>query len=150
MIDKLSKQIIPDLESVARCSNETFVISDLLKKIAAPVNIQQSFVTQLENLHLELKHAGYSREYYLNKIEAFLGKNKITQNENETFREAIEDGINCNLLQPDARGWQKGKLKLCFEFIPEESEIVENKNNSIEAKHSPLDEIRNSLTVESN
>ncbi len=45
-------------------------------------------------------------------------------------------------MQPDGRGWQKGKLKICFEFIPEEPESVAMQSKSVETNSSPLDEIR--------
>lgn len=46
------------------------------------------------------------------------------------------EGTSCNLLQPDGKGWQKGKLRLCFEFTPGENE------NLTRIQVSPLDEIR--------
>ncbi len=141
MIDR-SKQIIPDVEAVARCLDGTFLISDLLEKFKMPVDNQKTFVTQLRTLHLELKHSGYSREYYLDKMETFLDKNTIIENKDETFRDILDDGINCNLLQPDGTGWQKGKLKICFEFIPEEDEPIAIQEKSAEIHYSPLDEIR--------
>ena len=54
----------------------------------------------------------------------------------------IAEGVNCNLLQPDGKGWQKGKLKLCFEFTPEEPEAIATQATPVEAQSSPLDEIR--------
>lgn len=39
-------------------------------------------------------------------------------------------GVECNLLQPGAY-WKKGKIKICVEFIPDETE-----------SESPLDDIR--------
>lgn len=141
MIDR-SKQIIPDSQSVARCLGATFLISDLLEKFKMPVDNQKTFVAQLRTLHLELKHSGYSREYYLGKIETFLDKNTVIENKDETFRDVFEDGTDCSLLQPDTKGWQKGKLKICFEFIPEETEPVTTHEKSVETHPSPLDEIR--------
>jgi KGK domain len=53
------------------------------------------------------------------------------------------DGTNISLLQPDSKGWQKGKLKLSFEFIPEVTEIVASQEKLVaDANSSPLDEIR--------
>ena len=126
------------------------MISDLLENFETPVDVQQSFITDLKALHLELKHGGYSRAYYLDKIEAFLERNTIVENENQIFRDVLDNDISCKLLQPDGKGWQKGKLKLCFEFIPEETEVVGTLNNSPAKERSPLDEIRNSLAIESN
>ena len=119
-----SKQIIPDLAAVARCLDETFLISDLLAKFKMPADNQKIFINDLRELHLELKQSGYSREHYLDKIEAFLRKNIIVGDKNEKNRSMFEDDIICNLLEPNGKGWQKGKLKLCFEFIPEEDETI--------------------------
>jgi KGK domain len=145
MIDQ-SNQIIPDSQSVVRCLDETFLISDLLEKFKIPVDDQKTFLIQLRTLHLELKHSGYSRECYLDKIETFLDRNTIIENKGETFREVFEDGVNCNLLQPEGKGWQKGKLKICFEFIPEEPESLATQEKPVKTQSSPLDEIRQLAT----
>jgi KGK domain len=60
------------------------------------------------------------------------------------------DGTDILLLQPDAKGWQKGSLKICFEFTPEGGDSIINEEKSIEPNLSPLDEIRqlaNELTA---
>jgi hypothetical protein len=155
MTDRSSKKIIPDSEAVARCSSDVFMISDLLNRIdissEGSTDMQQSFVTELKALHSQLKHGGYSREHYWGTIETFIGKNTVSESKDETFVEIFEDGMACDLLQPDGRGWQKGKLKLCFEFIPEEPEAVEPSSNNLPTvERSPLDEIRNSIVIESN
>ena len=54
----------------------------------------------------------------------------------------LMDGTNVRLLQADGKGWQKGKLKICFEFIPEESEPITTQDKPISTQFSPLDEIR--------
>ena len=54
----------------------------------------------------------------------------------------LMDGTNISLLQPDGKGWQKGKLKICFEFTPEEPEPIAIIAKPIETHSSPLDEIR--------
>jgi hypothetical protein len=50
--------------------------------------------------------------------------------------------MTCTLLQPDGKGWQKGKIKLCFEFIPEENETVATNETPVKNHLSSLDEIR--------
>jgi KGK domain len=137
----LSKQTIPNSQSVARCLDGTFIMSDLLENAKTLTN-EKTFIAQLEALHLSLKNSGYSREYYLDKIENFLSKNTITANKNETFWDVFDDGLECDLLQPDKIGWQKGKLKICFEFIPEEPEPIAIQDKPIQTHSSPLDEIR--------
>ena len=58
----------------------------------------------------------------------------------------LMDGTSISLLQPDGKGWQKGKLKMCFEFIPEEPEPPAMQESLITAHLSPLDEIRQLAT----
>jgi KGK domain len=52
------------------------------------------------------------------------------------------NGTDILLLQPDGQGWQKGTLKICFEFTPENSDPVTIKDKLTETNSSPLDEIR--------
>jgi KGK domain len=57
-------------------------------------------------------------------------------------------GIDCEVLQP-SKNWQKGKVRICLEFIPEVEEEEEQLSSEeieeaeeVEAESSPLDEIR--------
>jgi KGK domain len=146
-----SKKIIPDLQAVAHCLDGIFLISDLLKNFKPPIDDQKSFINQLRKLHLEVKSGGYSRDYYQDKIETFITKNNIIENKDNAIIELFEDGIACKLLQLDGKGWQKGKLTICFQFTPEESEFISE--NSVEVHNSPLDEIRqlaNNLPIDQN
>ena len=51
----------------------------------------------------------------------------------------FEEGIDCQILKAGDSGWKKGKLKIkiSFEFCPDESETSEYQ--------SPLDEIRQEI-----
>jgi hypothetical protein len=137
-----SKQIIPDSQAVAHCLDGTFLISDLLENFKPLVDDQASFINQLRKLHLELKSGGYSRDYYQDKVEVFIAKSTIIENKENAIIELFEDGIDCKLLQPDSKGWQKGKLTMCFQFTPEESDSISTDEKSAEINHSSLDEIR--------
>lgn len=57
-------------------------------------------------------------------------------------KRSLGDGVDCEILQLGAKGWQKGKLrfKVCVEFCPDEPEIEEIPNSNQSA--SPLDDIR--------
>ena len=61
---------------------------------------------------------------------------------NLKINNVLLSGVNCDLLQLDGKGWQKGKLKICFEFIPEEPELVSTQDKPVATHSSPLDEIR--------
>jgi hypothetical protein len=149
-----SKQIIPELQAVAHCLDGTFLISDLLESLIPPIDDQELFINQLKILHLELKTAGYSRDHYRDKIEDFIESNTIIKNKENTIIDLFEDGMDCNLLQLDGKGWQKGKLKICFEFMPEDNkDSVVTQENSVKISESPLDGIRqlsNSLPIDQN
>jgi KGK domain len=148
------KQIIPDLQAVAHFLFGTFLISDLLEGIKAPIDDPESFINQLRELHLELKNGGYSRDHYQDKVEVFIANNTIIEDEENVVIKLFEDGIDCKLLQPDGKGWQKGKLRICFEFTPENNEnLIAIPDDSVKMPESPLDEIRqlaNSFPINQN
>ena len=154
-----SKQIIPDFQAVARCldpeileildSHGTFLLSELLEMLkGSSVDeidfIERSaFVEKLTNTIITTTQNGHSQQYLMNKISTFVKGSILDLNqENARITNSLLSGINCNLLQPDGKGWQKGKLKLCFEFIPEEPEAIATQATPVETQSSPLDEIR--------
>lgn len=55
-------------------------------------------------------------------------RHNVTQDEREAF---FDKGVDCRLLKPGA-DWQKGKLKISVEFIPDDID-------------SPLDDIRQAI-----
>jgi hypothetical protein len=154
-----SKQIIPDSQAVARCldpemleildSHGTFLLSELLEMLkGSSVDeidfIERStFVEKLTSVIITTTQQGHSQQYLMNKISTFIKGSILDLNqENSRITNSLLSGIDCNLLQPDGKGWQKGKLKICFEFTPEEIEPVPNQEKPVESNLSPLDEIR--------
>jgi hypothetical protein len=153
-----SKQIISDSESVTRFtdremlkilnSHSLFTIAELLEKLQKSTNpticrekVDAIFVRSRSN-------GGYSKSDYFNDLQnAILSKDTNLV----TIVSILLKGTSCSVLQPDGTGWQKGNLKLCFEFTPEENKPVPIQKKSVEAHRSPLDEIRqlaNELTSE--
>jgi KGK domain len=59
----------------------------------------------------------------------------------ETAMNSFVSGVTVLLLQPDGKGWQKGRLKICFEFAPEEDELVVIKEDLMTTQNSSVDEI---------
>jgi KGK domain len=162
MIDK-SNQIIPDSNSVIRCldpemlvsldSHGTFVLSEFLEMLKemsidnADSIDRSEFLDKLINTITKIIKEGHSQQYLMSRVSAFLkGSIFDSKKDNSKINSALLSGINCDLLQPDGKGWQKGKLKICFEFIPEEPESVAIQEKSITAHFSPLDEIRQLAT----
>jgi KGK domain len=145
-MENRAKQIIPDSQAVVRCldpemleilgSHATFIVSEIIEKIQQPIETELSR-EKIDNIFDQSRTRGnYTKDDYYYDL-----KNAILNDDSNvlTIVNILTDGTTCNLLQPDGKGWQKGKLKLCFEFIPEEPED----------RHSPLDEIRQ-LSNESN
>lgn len=147
------KQIIPDSEAVARCldgemleildSHGTFVLSELLELLTEASHNHNDLelsktITDII-FHEARSNGSYSRDEFFNDLNQ-----SITETDTTSIKiiKKLIDGTYCNLMQPDGKGWQKGKLKLCFEFIPEEPESVAIQENSVENHTSPLDEIR--------
>jgi KGK domain len=150
-----SQQIIPDSQAVIKCldremleklnSHSTFTTNDLLeilgKTTASLISKEKTDV-----LFTECRsNGGYTSCQFFDAVKNALEKDTPTSKIINT----LLDGTTCNLLQPDGKGWQKGKLKICFEFIPEEIETQSAPEKETEIHRSPLDDIRASL-VESN
>jgi hypothetical protein len=149
-----AKQIIPDPNSVIRCldsemlealnSHGTFVMSDLLEEVGEAED-STILIEELYAIFSATRSDGrYSFDKFNKNISESIGL------ENIVILRMLMKGKNCSLLQPNSKGWQTGKLKLCFEFIPDETESEENNEKPTQTDRSPLDEIRNSLAVESN
>jgi KGK domain len=144
-----SKQIIPDSNSVIRCldpemlkmlnSHGTFVIDEILEKIKEPIDPIFSRDKIYNIFDQSRTRDSYRKDDYYNDLKDAIIKNDTN---NSTIINMLMSGTDCTLLQPDGKGWQKGKLKMCFEFIPEEPEPLAIQEIPITAHLSPLDEIR--------
>lgn len=61
----------------------------------------------------------------------------------------FEQGIDCEILKPDAKGWRKGKIriKVSVEFCPEEVEDLIEVTDSVDGtSDSSLDDIRQMIS----
>jgi KGK domain len=159
-----SKQIIPTSQTVARCideeivemldSHSTFTIMELIEIIKLSGVDRASYRDELMSMIAKgnLNHTPFQTE-----LVSFIHGDKIKESKYtsyEILRKALLDGTECTLLQDDGKGWQKGKLKICLEFIPEDNEdLVIAQENSVKIAQSPLDGIRqlaNSLPIDQN
>ncbi|WP_373547425.1 KGK domain-containing protein [Chamaesiphon sp.] len=151
-----STQIIPDSQAVARCldpemldilgSHSTFVLSELLEMLKGSsvdcidFTDRVAFIENLTTIVADTIQKGHSRQYLMNKVSTFVKGSILDPNKNNLkINNVLLSGVNCDLLQLDGKGWQKGKLKICFEFIPE---LVSTQDKPVVAHSSPLDEIR--------
>jgi KGK domain len=157
------RQIIPDSNSVIRCldpemlepldSHGTFILSEFLEmlKEMSIDNVdsidRSEFLEKLTNTITKTIQEGHSQQYLMSRLSAFLkGSIFASKKDNSKINNALLFGMNCDLLQPDGKGWQKGKLKMCFEFIPEEPEPPATQELPTTTHFSPLDEIRQLAT----
>ncbi|MEH2329374.1 KGK domain-containing protein [Nostoc sp.] len=65
--------------------------------------------------------------------------------EEEKASDWFEDGVNCKLLLAHGGGWQKGKIRICFEFVPDKPTSTKPLIPTNSA--SPLDDLRSHLEV---
>ncbi len=158
MIDR-SKPISPDADAIILLldetiteslnSHDTYKVKSLFHQLWK-LNHTSSYdnhreIKILEEVIEKVYAHGIQNSEIAQQIDKFVRENK-NKTSNTTDPSTIEpffaEGANCNLLQPDGKGWQKGKIKICFEFIPEENESVETQSDSVETHCSPLDKIR--------
>jgi KGK domain len=154
-VNNQSQQIIPDSQAVIKCldremlekldSHSTFTTNELLEKLGKTTDsLISKGVTDV--LFAECRSNGsYTSRQFFDAVKNALEKDTPTSKIIST----LLDGTTCNLLQPDGKGWQKGQIKICFEFIPEEVETLVTPEKQAETDRSPLDDIRASL-IESN
>jgi len=160
-INELSQKIAPSVDLSIDCSLEKLLSQeklDIIFATAHPSNCDFSkiikdineaikpLVLSISTDQLNLMHekiridhrygsSDFIKTIFLETIAGSVKSLKSVVN-------ILIDGTKVSLLQPDGKGWQKGNLKLCFEFIPEESESIVAQLDSVETHASPLDEIR--------
>ncbi|MEH1954719.1 MAG: KGK domain-containing protein [Nostoc sp.] len=66
--------------------------------------------------------------------------------ESTSQRNEIADGIICKVLLTKGGGWQKGKLRLRLDFVPDEPEVPQPILSVVPSEpQSPLDDLRSHL-----
>ena len=76
-------------------------------------------------------------------------RNQVDDSSKKLFEEG---GLELEVLKLDAKGWKKGKVRFSLEFCPDEPEIEEmTQSNSTEINQisSPLDDIRQMMSKDS-
>ncbi|MEP6490215.1 KGK family protein [Microcoleus vaginatus GB2-A3] len=64
----------------------------------------------------------------------------------------FREGIDCKILKPGAKSWQRGKVRITLEFQPEElevGEIAETGKSADTKVVSPLEDLRQKMPKES-
>ena len=62
-----------------------------------------------------LNHHTYKAEEFIARLAQSINYNKA--------QKWLSDGVACEILSPN-QNWQKGKIKICLQFIPEQPESV--------------------------
>jgi hypothetical protein len=163
-----SSQLIPDADTIICLSDEsiirylnshdTYKAKSLLNQLYKFNYSERAALVLLE----EVLEKVYQNPSHINnsplaqKIQEFVQQNKganFNEADQLSMQSFLSEGVKCNLLQPDGKGWQKGMLRVCFEFTLEENEPIAVKEDLVETECSSLDEIRqlvNSLPIEQN
>lgn len=64
-------------------------------------------------------------------------------NENDERRNWFNTGLDCKVLIPGTKGWQKGKVRITLEFCPDEQELIPQSDRmETNGFTSPLDDLR--------
>ena len=134
-------QIIPDAQAVACCldpemleilgSHGTFILSELLEMIEGSTLDPTSF-RELSDMIVTMTQRGHSRDHLFNEIVGLIETKELSVNKdilNEKVKESLLDGMTCNLLQPDGKGWQKGKLKYALNLYLKKLNLYQPKIN---------------------
>jgi len=111
-------------DTVVSWEDTTFKASILNKKIREALLEEKALDEAYEALRYNI---GYSIGY-------------------DSYKQILSDGIDCEILEPGAKGWQKGKMRLRVNvevaFIREEAEPETTE------PESPLDDLRQKLRDE--
>ena len=60
----------------------------------------------------------------------------------------FKEGVDCKILKPSAKSWERGKVRITLEFCPEALEVAEishNGESQISKANSPLDDMRQKI-----
>lgn len=90
-----------------------------------------------------VEYAFNNYKYLPQNLQSSLASNNI----NITTQNCFGDGINCEVLKINSKGWKKGKVRIrvSLEFCPDEPDIEEIPTSNvpeINQTESPLDDIR--------
>ncbi len=137
----LSKEKINNIFKDVHPGNCDFLrITDDINEAIKPLSLSLS-TEQLNLLHEKIRiDRRYGSSDFIKTI--FLETTVRSIQSVKSVANILMNGTSISLLQPDSKGWQKGKLKMCFEFIPEEPESPTTPEKTIMTHLSSLDEIR--------
>lgn len=111
-----------------------------------------------ENLKSEDVVSVYARQIFISSrtftvVEFIAAMMQATKKQLGDLTEGKEtwfgEGLECKILKPGAKSWERGKVRISLEFEPEELEItqtVESSELENNKSESPLDDIRQRMS----
>ncbi|MGL4758470.1 MAG: KGK domain-containing protein [Patescibacteria group bacterium] len=87
----------------------------MMEKVNKLINGNTVISIDNEKDNIVIFHSTYIAEEFLKQLRSRLG----CQNEDQWTNE----GVPCKILSPN-QNWQKGKIRICLQFIPDHSESI--------------------------
>lgn len=109
-------------------------------------NLKSEDVVSVHSGEILVKNTTFTVNEFISLLKQTV-ESKV-ENLTEENRKWFEEGSDCRVLKPGAKGWQRGKVRLSLEFAPEvlEVETVENSESENSKSESPLDDIRQRMS----
>ncbi len=86
-----------------------------MENIEKVVNSDEVISIDNKDDNVLLNHHTYKAEEFLHRLGDHIDRNKKDK--------WINEGVSCKVLSPN-QNWQKGKIKICLQFVPERVESV--------------------------
>ncbi|MGL4759387.1 MAG: KGK domain-containing protein [Patescibacteria group bacterium] len=87
----------------------------MMEEVNKLINSDEVISIDNQEDNIIMSHSTYIAEEFLEKFRSRLG----CQNKDQWTNE----GVTCKILSPN-QNWQKGKIRICLQFIPDRSESV--------------------------
>ena len=107
-------------DTVVSWKETTFKVSLLKKKIREALSVDKPLGAVYEVIRYSIDHSSY--------------------------KQMLSEGIDCEILEPGAKGWQKGKMRL--QVNVEVAPIPDKPEPETTEPESPLDDLRQKLRDE--
>ena len=105
--------------------------------------LSQEDVISVYGNEIFVKNRTFTVNEFLTEMKKALQSQLTDEKENW-----LTNGIDCKILKPGAKSWQRGKVKITLEFEAENIEVKESdQNNELEDNQeiSPLDDLRHRI-----
>ena len=109
-------------------------------------NLKTEDVVSVYNGQILITNNTFTVNEFISALEQIF-ESKVG-NLTEEKRKWFNEGLDCRILKPGAKGWKRGKVRITLEFAPEvlEVETVESSESENSKSESPLDDIRQRMS----